>query len=127
AKSADASKVASVAYTATAGSVQSVVAGLTAAWNASTDPMIAGITAIDNGTSIILVADNSGVPFYLTGLAANGGPVNSQLLTQTAAYIGVPPVNTYQRVQGNNPDGTRNPNYPILLDVDNLIDYMLAV
>ena len=33
----------------------------------------------------------------------------------------------YLRVQGLNPDGTRNPNYPVLLDVDNLIDYMLII
>src|SRR5690606_37601858 len=33
----------------------------------------------------------------------------------------------YQRVQGNNPDGTRNTNYNILVDVENLIDYMLVV
>jgi hypothetical protein len=31
----------------------------------------------------------------------------------------------YQRIQGNNADGTRNPNYPVLLDVDSLIDYMI--
>jgi hypothetical protein len=31
----------------------------------------------------------------------------------------------YQQVQGNNPDGTRNPSYPVLLDVNNYIDYML--
>ncbi len=31
----------------------------------------------------------------------------------------------YQRIQGNNPDGRRNPAYDRLLDVDNLIDYML--
>lgn len=31
----------------------------------------------------------------------------------------------YQRVQGNNPDGTRNPAYEVLLDVDNMIDYMI--
>jgi hypothetical protein len=31
----------------------------------------------------------------------------------------------YQRVQGNNPDGTRNPAYEVLLDVPNLIDYMI--
>ncbi len=31
----------------------------------------------------------------------------------------------YQRIQGNNPDGTRNPSYEVLLDVDNLIDYMI--
>ncbi|MFV2069654.1 MAG: CotH kinase family protein, partial [Pirellulales bacterium] len=31
----------------------------------------------------------------------------------------------YLRVQGRNLDGTRNPDYERLLDVDNLIDYML--
>ncbi len=30
----------------------------------------------------------------------------------------------YMRAQGLNPDGTRNTNYEVLLDVDNLIDYM---
>ncbi|MHC4676484.1 MAG: chitobiase/beta-hexosaminidase C-terminal domain-containing protein, partial [Planctomycetota bacterium] len=30
-----------------------------------------------------------------------------------------------QFIQGNNPDGTRNPDYPIILNVDNLIDYMI--
>jgi fibronectin type 3 domain-containing protein len=33
----------------------------------------------------------------------------------------------YEMIQGNNPDGTRNPNYPDLLDVDNMIDYMLVI
>lgn len=31
----------------------------------------------------------------------------------------------YQRIQGNNPDGSRNLNYPVLLDVTNLVDYMI--
>jgi hypothetical protein len=31
----------------------------------------------------------------------------------------------YERVQGNNPDGTSNPAYEVLVDMDNLIDYML--
>ncbi|HEY7115819.1 MAG TPA: lamin tail domain-containing protein, partial [Tepidisphaeraceae bacterium] len=31
----------------------------------------------------------------------------------------------FQRLQGNNPDGTRNTNFPDLLDVSNYIDYML--
>jgi len=34
---------------------------------------------------------------------------------------------TYELIQGNNPDGTPNPNAPVLLDVDNLIDYMLVI
>ena len=33
----------------------------------------------------------------------------------------------YYQALGMNPDGTRNPQYPVLLDVDNLIDYMLMV
>ncbi|MEN6428024.1 MAG: CotH kinase family protein, partial [Phycisphaerales bacterium] len=31
----------------------------------------------------------------------------------------------YQRIQGSNPDGTRNPEYEDLLDVENMIDYMI--
>ncbi len=31
----------------------------------------------------------------------------------------------YEKVQGNNPDGTPNPNFEVLVDMDNLIDYML--
>ncbi|MFV2068356.1 MAG: CotH kinase family protein, partial [Pirellulales bacterium] len=32
----------------------------------------------------------------------------------------------YQRLLGNNPDGTNNPDYETLLDVDNYIDYLIA-
>ncbi|MHC4132576.1 MAG: lamin tail domain-containing protein [Planctomycetota bacterium] len=32
----------------------------------------------------------------------------------------------YQRIQGNNTNGSRNPDYPVYLDVDNLIDYMIV-
>jgi hypothetical protein len=35
--------------------------------------------------------------------------------------------NLYWTMQGLNPDGTRNASLPVLLDVDNLIDYMLIV
>ena len=31
----------------------------------------------------------------------------------------------YYKVRGLNPDGTRNPNYPVLLDQDNLIKFMI--
>ncbi len=33
----------------------------------------------------------------------------------------------YQRLMGRNPDGTRNPEYPVYLDPVNLIDYMLVI
>ena len=38
---------------------------------------------------------------------------------------GLSSTNAFQRVQGNNPDGTRNASYENLLDVDNMIDYMI--
>ncbi|MGE3310709.1 MAG: lamin tail domain-containing protein, partial [Limisphaerales bacterium] len=33
----------------------------------------------------------------------------------------------YRRLLGQNPDGTRNPDYPVYVDADNLIDYMLII
>ena len=33
----------------------------------------------------------------------------------------------YFRAQGLDPEGRRNPDYPVLLDVDNLIDYMIII
>ncbi|MCH8922780.1 MAG: lamin tail domain-containing protein, partial [Planctomycetes bacterium] len=42
------------------------------------------------------------------------------------ASAGLAGTAAYQRIQGNNPDGTRNTDYPVLVDVDNLIDYMLV-
>ena len=41
------------------------------------------------------------------------------------ANSGLSDAASYQRIQGNNPDGTRNPDYPALLDVEALADYMI--
>ncbi|MDD4869941.1 MAG: lamin tail domain-containing protein [Kiritimatiellae bacterium] len=38
---------------------------------------------------------------------------------------GVSNIVQYQEIQGNNPDGSRNPAYPDYLDVDNYIDYLM--
>ncbi len=43
----------------------------------------------------------------------------------TACRAGVRDDASYQRLQGNRPDGTRDPALPRLLDVDNFIDYTL--
>ena len=42
------------------------------------------------------------------------------------ARSGLTDTASYQRIQGNNPDGTNNPAYDHLLDVDNYIGYMLC-
>jgi hypothetical protein len=43
----------------------------------------------------------------------------------TAAGAGLSGNANYQRLMGNHPDGTRNPALPVLLDVENLVDYMI--
>ncbi|MGA2060587.1 MAG: chitobiase/beta-hexosaminidase C-terminal domain-containing protein, partial [Thermoguttaceae bacterium] len=55
--------------------------------------------------------------FHLVGDTASGG----------LGFPGTSSNVAYQRVQGNNPDGTPNTHYDKLLDVQNLIDYMLTI
>lgn len=70
----------SVEFTATAATVANVTAGLTAAWNASTHPLITPITAVDGATLVTLTADSAGIPFALTSTAVNGGAADTQTL-----------------------------------------------
>jgi hypothetical protein len=44
-----------------------------------------------------------------------------------AAKAGVADTAAYFKLEGRNADGTPNPAYENLLDVDNLIDYMLVI
>ena len=48
-------------------------------------------------------------------------------LTEALANDPVGNADNYFTVQGLNPDGTRNPSLPVLLDVDNLIDYSIII
>ena len=43
-----------------------------------------------------------------------------------AVALGVTDNERYQSIQGNHPDGTRNPSYPVHLDIENHINYMLS-
>lgn len=70
-------------FTATAGTVANVTAGLTTAWNASTHPWATGITASDQTTYLKLLADTAGVPFTVTSSTTDGGGANTQTLTMT--------------------------------------------
>jgi hypothetical protein len=72
---------------------------------------------------------------YLGGDKANwdainaGNPINEGDANEYNALMGFAYDNgslaAYEKVQGNNPDGTRNPAYPVLLDMKNYVDYML--
>jgi hypothetical protein len=46
-----------------------------------------------------------------------------ELLARSTA--GLADNDSYQRIQGNRPDGTRDPNLPVLIDIDSFIDFVL--
>ncbi|QDV73863.1 CotH kinase family protein [Botrimarina mediterranea] len=53
----------------------------------------------------------------MVALAYSAGPGAGSATARAAAY---------QRLQGNNPDGTNNPAFEDFLDVDNYIDYLIV-
>lgn len=57
---------------------------------------------------------------------ATDGTLDNWRLLWNASMSGFADNASYYRVQGLNPDRSPNPSYPKLLDVDNLIDYMLC-
>ena len=73
---------------------------------------------------------------YLGGDKANwdsinaGNPINEGDATEYNALMNFAYDNgstaAYEKVQGNNADGTRNATYPVLLDMKNYVDYMLT-
>lgn len=67
-----------ITVTATAATVANVTALLTAAWNVSTIPEFAEITATDSTTHVTLTADVAGVPFTVTSSASGGTATNTR-------------------------------------------------
>ena len=65
-----------------------------------------------------------GNPSYT--IEATDGDLDAYRLLWQAAVAGFSTDEPYYRIQGLNPDGTPNPEYPRLLDADSLIDYMLC-
>jgi hypothetical protein len=57
---------------------------------------------------------------------ATDGTLDAWRRLWDATLLGFGNDENYYRVQGLNPDGTANPTFQKLLDVDNLIDYMLC-
>jgi len=81
----------SISFTATVATVANVTAGLTAAWNASTNALCTPITASDQTTYMKLTADTAGVGFNVTASTTNGGAVNDQTLTKAAVTANAGP------------------------------------
>lgn len=68
----------SVTVTATAATVANVTALMETAFNASTEPEFAEITAADATTHITLTADTAGVPFVSTSTETDGDAADTQ-------------------------------------------------
>ena len=66
-----------------------------------------------------------GVDFNLYQIEATDGTLDKWRELWQAGQTGFASNELYFKVQGLNPDGSVNPDYDKLLDVDNLIDYML--
>ena len=64
---------------------------------------------------------------FIYRIEATDGDLDAWTRLYDMIRSGVQSDSAYQRIQGNNPDGSRNPAYEALLDADNLIDYMLLV
>ena len=61
------------------------------------------------------------------GLFATDGNLDAWERLWKICKSGVETHAAYQKILGNHPDGTRNPDYEVLLAPDNLIDYMLVI
>ncbi|QEH37901.1 CotH protein [Aquisphaera giovannonii] len=64
---------------------------------------------------------------YSYDVYATDGNLDAWTRLYNAAVAGFSSNADYYRIQGKNPDGTANPAYEDLLDVDNLIDYMQTI
>ena len=60
-------------------------------------------------------------------IEATDGTLDAWRRLWDASMAGFETNEAYCKVQGLNPDGSRNPDYEVLLDVDNLIDFMLTI
>ncbi|HWN94088.1 MAG TPA: lamin tail domain-containing protein [Methylomirabilota bacterium] len=66
-------------------------------------------------------------PDFITEATDGNLVAFSNLWTMCRAHAANPTASNYFRILGRNPDGTRNPALPVMVDVENLIDYMLGI
>jgi hypothetical protein len=66
-------------------------------------------------------------PDFITEATDGNLVAFSNLWTMCRTHAATPTPSNYFRILGRNPDGTRNPELPVMVDVDNLIDYMLGI
>lgn len=114
-----------VSFVATAATAANVTAGLTAAWNASTVPEHAEITASDQTTFVRLTADAPGKPFSVTASTTNGGASNTQTLTLAASVASAGP-NHYDSPANWSPSGVPANNDDLVFQ-NNAVDCLYGL
>jgi len=77
--------VAIATHTDATTTIANTVAGLVAAWNASTHPYATGITAADDSPDVVLTADTAGIPFVITLNTPGGSATLGQAATTANA------------------------------------------
>ena len=70
-------------------------------------------------------ASSTSFPVYTTGTVEGEDASWNNFWEIVHEGFGSSHSNNYKRVRGLNPDGTRNAGYPVYLNAENLIDYML--
>jgi hypothetical protein len=79
----------------------------------------------ENFAALHLGGDGSEYDVLADFAELRAGDATAWRQLMAAAGAGLSGNANYQRLMGNNGDGTRNPAYPVLLDVTNLVDYMI--
>ncbi len=64
---------------------------------------------------------------YGYGIEATDGTLDAYRQVWNFCVSGFTANTNYFKIQGLNTDGSRNPAYTVLVDIDNLIDYMLNI
>ncbi|PKL88876.1 MAG: hypothetical protein CVV23_08025 [Ignavibacteriae bacterium HGW-Ignavibacteriae-2] len=80
-----------------------------------------------NSEDYDVVKVNQELPNFRYEIEATDGDLNAWKYIWDLINVSSIDNTTFFKLQGLNSDGTRNFNYPVLLDYDNLIDYMLVI
>ncbi len=112
----------SISFTATTTTIAHVVAGLVAAWNGSTIPEFAEITAADASPDVTLTANVSARPFTVTADTTDGGGADTQTLVVSTVTAGTGPYHYDDVDNWVDEDGAPSPAIPVATDTVWLMD-----
>ena len=75
----------------------------------------------------VVKVEASNYPNYTVYATAGDVVAYQNMWNQSRAHYNAPTLTNYRRLLGRNPDGTPSTTNPVLVDLDNLIDYLAVV